>query len=157
MPNGTVSGKLVVGEKTISISGSGYHDHNWGNTPLQYLFDGWVWFRGEIEDKTVVASVLYMADKRGGYDIPILYVADRNEVLVNKFGEDGVFTKRSDIINDLYNKSNEPQFRQLDFITENGFQVKIKGKDVLDNSALFKRMGMPSPLRLLMSLSLIHI
>ena len=153
VPNGTVSGKLVVGEKTISISGSGYHDHNWGNTPLQYLFDGWVWFRGEIEDKTVVASVLYMADKRGGYDIPILYVADRNEVLVNKFGEDGVFTKRSDIINDLYNKSNEPQFRQLDFITENGFQVKIKGKDVLDNSALFKRMGMPSPLRLLMSLA----
>jgi len=153
VPNGTVNGKLVVGEKTISISGSGYHDHNWGNTPLQYLFDGWVWFRGEIEDKTVVASVLYMADKRGGYDIPILYVADRNEVLVNKFGEDGVFTKRSDIINDLYNKSNEPQFRQLDFITENGFQVKIKGKDVLDNSALFKRMGMPSPLRLLMSLA----
>ena len=31
--------------------------------------------------------------------------------------------------------------------------MKIKGKDVLDNSALFKRMGMPSPLRLLMSLA----
>ena len=127
VPNGTVSGKLVVGEKTISISGSGYHDHNWGNTPLQYLFDGWVWFRGEIEDKTVVASVLYMADKRGGYDIPILYVADRNEVLVNKFGEDGGY-KRSDIIND-FTKSNEPH-SPTDFITENGFQVKIKGKDV---------------------------
>ena len=41
----------------------------------------------------------------------------------------------------------------MDFITENGFQVSIKGKDVLDNSALFKRMGMPSPFRLLMSLA----
>ena len=153
VPNGTVNGELIVDEKTTNISGSGYHDHNWGNTPLQYLFDGWVWFRGEINDKTVVASVLYMADKRGGYEIPILYVADSNEVLMNKFGEDGVFTKRSNIINGLYNKTNEPLFRQLDFITENGFQVSIKGKDVLDNSALFKRMGMPSPFRLLMSLA----
>ena len=153
VPNGTVDGKLIVDEKTTNISGSGYHDHNWGNTPLQYLFDGWVWFRGEIDDKTVVASVLYMADKRGGYEIPILYVANNNEVLMNKFGEDGVYTKRSNIINGLYNKTNEPLFRQLDFITENGFQVSIKGKDVLDNSALFKRMGMPSPFRLLMGLA----
>ena len=153
VPSGNVNGKLIVDKKTTNISGSGYHDHNWGNTPLQYLFDGWVWFRGEVESKTVVASVLYMADKRGGYDIPILYVADSNEVLVNRFGEDGVFTRRSNIINNLYNKTNEPLFRQLDFMTENGTQVSIKGKDVLDNSALFKRMGMPSPFRLLMSLA----
>ena len=153
VPNGEVNGELIIDEKTSMISGSGYHDHNWGNTPLQYLFDGWVWFRGEIEDKTVVASVLYMADKRGGYDIPILYVSDGDEVLVNKFGEDGVFTRRSNIINKLYNKTNEPLFRQLDFITDDGFQIMIKGKEVLDNSALFKRMGMPTPFRMLMSLA----
>ena len=127
VPNGVAKAKIFRKGKTLEVQGSGYHDHNWGNTPLQYLFDGWVWFRGEIDDKTVVASVLYMSDKRGGYEIPILYVADSNEVLMNKFGEDVVFTKRSNIINGLYNKTNEPLFRQLDFITENGFQVSIKG------------------------------
>ena len=92
VPNGVVSGDLVVNGKSTKLSGSGYHDHNWGNTPLQYLFDDWVWFRGEIEDKTIVAAVLYMTDKRGGYDVPILYIADSSKVHVNKFGEDGLRT-----------------------------------------------------------------
>ena len=95
VPNGVVSGDLIVNGKKTRLSGSGYHDHNWGNTPLQYLFDNWVWFRGEIEDKTIVAAVLYMTDKRGGYDVPILYIADSSKVHVNKFGEEGLYTRKS--------------------------------------------------------------
>ena len=150
VPNGVVSGDLVVNGKSTKLSGSGYHDHNWGNTPLQYLFDDWVWFRGEIEDKTIVAAVLYMTDKRGGYDVPILYIADSSKVHVNKFGEDGLYTKKSTRITDLYNKHNEPLFRELDMITENGFRVNIIGNSVIDNSNLFKRGRMPYPIRLAM-------
>ncbi|MDG1223512.1 MAG: lipocalin-like domain-containing protein [Candidatus Marinimicrobia bacterium] len=151
VPNGSIDGDLVVNGQKTPITGSGYHDHNWGNTPLQHLFDNWVWFRGEIEDKTVVAAVLYMTDKRGGYDVPILYVADSDSVLINRFGESGLYSKKSARIEGLYNKKNEPLFNALDMITENGYKVNIKGKSVLDNSALFKRMGMPLPLRLAMN------
>ena len=151
VPNGSIDGNLIVNGQKTSITGSGYHDHNWGNTPLQHLFDNWVWFRGEIEDKTVVAAVLYMTDKRGGYDVPILYVADSDSVLINRFGESGLYSKKSARIKGLYNKKNEPLFNALDMITENGYKVNIKGKSVLDNSALFKRMGMPLPLRLAMN------
>jgi len=151
VPNGSIDGDLIVNGQKTSITGSGYHDHNWGNTPLQHLFDNWVWFRGEIEDKTVVAAVLYMTDKRGGYDVPILYVADSDSVHINRFGESGLYSKKSARIEGLYNKKNEPLFNALDMITENGYKVNIKGKSVLDNSALFKRMGMPLPLRLAMN------
>ena len=151
VPNGSIDGDLVVNGQKTSITGSGYHDHNWGNTPLQYLFDNWVWFRGEIEDKTIVAAVLYMTDKRGGYDVPILYVADSDSVHINRFGESGLYSKKSARIEGLYNKKNEPLFNALDMITENGYKVNIKGKSILDNSALFKRMGMPLPLRLAMN------
>lgn len=150
VPNGAVDGELLINGQKSKINGSGYHDHNWGNTPLQYLFDSWVWFRGEIEDKTVVAAVLYMTDKRGGYDVPILYVADSSQVLLSRFGEAGLYTKKSSRIEGLYNKKNEPLFSVLDMITENGYKINIKGKSVLDNSSLFKRMGMPLPLRLAM-------
>jgi len=151
VPNGSIDGDLIVNGQKTSITGSGYHDHNWGNTPLQHLFDNWVWFRGEIEDKTIVAAVLYMTDKRGGYDVPILYVADSDSVHINRFGESGLYSKKSARIEGLYNKKNEPLFNALDMITENGYKVNIKGKSILDNSALFKRMGMPLPLRLAMN------
>ena len=150
VPNGKIDGELTINGKKSTLSGSGYHDHNWGNTPLQYLFDNWVWFRGEIEDKTIVAAVLYMADKRGGYDVPILYVADSSRVYVNRFGQDGLYTKKSSRITKLYNKYNEPLFRELDMITEDGYKINIKGKNVIDNSNLFKRGRMPYPLRLAM-------
>jgi len=153
VPNGSVDGNLLINGQKSSITGSGYHDHNWGNTPLQYLFDNWVWFRGEVEDKTVVAAVLYMTDKRGGYDVPILYVADSSQVLINRFGGAGLYTKKSSLIKNLYNKKNEPLFSALDMITENGYKINIQGKSVLDNSALFKRMGMPFPFRLAMGAS----
>ena len=44
---------------------------------------------------------------RGGYDIPILYVADNeNGMIINRFGQDGLFTKYADRIEGLYNKKN---------------------------------------------------
>ena len=38
VPNGDLEGKLTFNNNTRQIDGSGYHDHNWGNTPLQKLF-----------------------------------------------------------------------------------------------------------------------
>ena len=153
VPNGKVEGTLDINNLKKNIIGSGYHDHNWGNTPLQHLFDGWVWFRGEIDNKTVVAAVLYMTDKRGGYDVPILFIADSANTLVNKFGEDGLYTKRSSRIEDLYNKHNEPLFSSLDMVTEDGQKISIKGKSVLDNSSLFERGKLPIPLKIAMNIA----
>ena len=65
---------------------------------------------------------------------------------VNKFGEDGLYTRKSTRITDLYNKHNEPLFRELDMITEDGFRVNIIGNSVIDNSNLFKRGRMPTQL-----------
>ena len=72
------------------------------NTPLQKLFDSWVWFRGKSSNYTVIASDLHTSTKRGGYNIPILYIANKNEVVVNRFGFDGLFTKYSNKIEHLF-------------------------------------------------------
>ena len=152
VPDGDINVKLYIDGKETQLKGDGYHDHNWGNTPLQRLFDGWVWFRGKTENHTLIASELYTSDERGGYDIPILYVANEKDgVIVNRFGQDGLFTKYANKIEGLYNKSNEPYFSSFELLTENGRHVKISGQDVIDNTNLFKRAGLPWPIRLAMS------
>jgi len=153
VPNGNVDGIVTIDNKPKKVTGSGYHDHNWGNTALQNLFDGWVWFRGNVKDKTIVAAVLYITDYRGGYDIPILYIANKDGAIVNRFGEDGLFSKKSDRITDIYSEKNEPLFKTMEMITEDGYRLKIKGKNVLENITIFKRMGLPFPIRYGMSLS----
>ena len=143
---------LFDGEERI-ITGDGYHDHNWGNTPLQRLFDGWIWFRGKTSEHTIIAADLFTSDKRGGFDIPILYVANSDGVLINRFGENGLFTKYSNKINNLYNKKNEPFFSKVELLTDKGEFVAISGERVLDNADVFSRSGLPKMLSWVLKLS----
>ncbi len=143
VPKGNFNGSLTLENKMTQVQGSGYHDHNWGNTPLQKLFKSWMWFRGEAGPYTIIAAELNALDGRGGYNIPILYISDSSGVVVNRFGEDGLFTKKSALIRDLYRKQNEPLFSNLELITEDGYQIKIEGKDIIDNTLLFERIKNP--------------
>ena len=152
VPDGNANVKLNINGKETEINGSGYHDHNWGNTPLQKLFDGWIWFRGKTDKHTVIAAELFTSDQRGGYDIPILYIANEDDgVIVNRFGENGLFTKYSQKIKNIYNKKNEPYFSTIDMLTTGGEIIKITGEEIIDNSELFKRMGMPWPFRFVLN------
>ena len=144
VPNGVAKAKIFRKGKTLEVQGSGYHDHNWGNTPLQKLFENWGWFRGESGEYTVIASELNTSAKRGGYSIPILYMANKDNVLINRFGTNGLFTKYSNRIENVYNKKNEPLFSKLEMITTDGEIITIEGKDIIDNADMFKRAPLPS-------------
>ena len=151
VPKGSFKGHFFENGNTIKIQGAGYHDHNWGNTPLQKLFKSWLWFRGEAGPYTVIASELNTLDHRGGYDIPILYIAQDRNVIVNRFGQDGLFTKKSELIENVYRKKNEPLFSNLELLTTDGFLVNIKGKKIIDNTLLFDRAKTPIPLSKIMN------
>lgn len=147
VPSGFVQAKIIKnGTKTL-LTGNGYHDHNWGNTPLQKLFDSWTWFRGTTGEHTVIAAELNTSKKRGGYKIPILYMANKDDVLVNRFGTNGLFTKYSQRIKNVYNKKNEPLFSTLEMITVNGETLVIKGNEIIDNADMFKRAPIPTSLK----------
>lgn len=147
VPSGVVKANITKnGTKTL-LKGNGYHDHNWGNTPLQKLFDSWTWFRGTTGEHTVIAAELNTSIKRGGYKIPILYMANKNDVLVNRFGTNGLFTKYSEKIENVYNKKNEPLFSTLEMITVDGENLIIKGNEIIDNADMFKRAPIPHSLK----------
>jgi hypothetical protein len=147
VPNGTTKGKIIIDEIKKDVNGDGYHDHNWGNTPLQKLFSGWSWFRGKVGENTIIASELNLSDKRGGYNVPILYIANKENVVTSRFGDDGVYTQYSNLINNLYPPKNEPLFSNFKLLTEEGILVSIEGNTLIDNSEIFKRMNLPSPIR----------
>ena len=148
VPNGNVDGTITVRGEEKKIKGSGYHDHNWGNTPLQKLFKSWTWFRGKAGPYTVILAELNAVESRGGFDIPILFVADENKVLVDKFGNRELLTMKNNLIEDYYPSKNEPQFSNFLISTHDNVSVKISGNSVIDNIEIFKRMSPPVPLNL---------
>jgi hypothetical protein len=84
VPHGLVKMRYVVDGVTYETSGTGYHDHNWGDTPMAALMHDWYWARGKAGAYTVVASYI-TAEARYDYQpLPILLIAKDGAILVDQ-------------------------------------------------------------------------
>jgi hypothetical protein len=61
-PRATVTGKLIVDGKEQKVTGLGYHDHNWGNTTFDTLYDYWYWGRIFLPGHTFIYSVSQLGE-----------------------------------------------------------------------------------------------
>jgi len=88
VPEGAITGTLTADGVTRQVTGSGYHDHNWGNVSPVKLFDNWWWGRGRSGDHTIIASVIHGKSAVGGTTVPLFFVGDDTHVEVDAFGSD---------------------------------------------------------------------
>lgn len=80
-PSGTIEADLTVNGKTKHLKGTGYHDHNWGNCPMQDVMDHWYWCRVAVDGYTAIDCDI-VSHKKYGYDrIPIFLLAKDGEIL----------------------------------------------------------------------------
>jgi len=66
VPHGLANVRYRIGTEEHRATGSGYHDHNWGDAPMQTLMHNWHWARASIGPYTVIAAY--------GYETQIVYM-----------------------------------------------------------------------------------
>ena len=82
VPQGTVQVRYQVGDDKIrETAGIGYHDHNWGNAPLQKLIHDWYWARGQAGPYSVITSYVTAHEKYGYATIPNFMLAKDGHIL----------------------------------------------------------------------------
>ncbi|MDZ7577820.1 MAG: hypothetical protein U0904_06580 [Candidatus Nanopelagicales bacterium] len=85
VPYGSVAGTITDASGTREVSGSAYHDHNWGNRLMSDYLDHWYWGRAHIEDFTVV--YVRMTTKGifgfGSINFPTFYLAKGERLLTD--------------------------------------------------------------------------
>ena len=77
VPEGRVTTDLTVDGKPLSLTGSGYHDHNWGNIGMFWLMHHWYWGRAKVGDYQVISSYI-TAKKQYGYEHFPIFVIYQN-------------------------------------------------------------------------------
>lgn len=82
VPKGSVTGTLTYGGKTIQVSGSGYHDHQWGNVNFHREWNNWVWARQTFEDCSITLFDYVSAEKTEYTRIPIVFVQDQDGKII---------------------------------------------------------------------------
>lgn len=88
VPGGTVTGTLTIAGEEVPVEGNGYHDHNWGDVPMDHLLGDWLWGRAEVDGITVVSASVRFRERAGAEETPLLYVARPDGILVDAINDE---------------------------------------------------------------------
>ncbi len=78
----TVEATLKIGSKVSNLSGIGYHDHNWGNIPMNKVMNHWYWCRANIGGYTIIASDI-ISEKKYGYKRTPVFMLGKDGKIFN--------------------------------------------------------------------------
>ncbi|MBQ8402958.1 MAG: hypothetical protein IJX55_00855 [Clostridia bacterium] len=74
VPEGKVTANITVDGKTLNLTGSGYHDHNWGNIGMFWLMHHWYWGRAKVGEYQVISSYITAKEEYGYEHFPIFVI-----------------------------------------------------------------------------------
>ncbi len=84
VPEGVMVGNMFYNGEDHAVIGSGYHDHNWGNTGYAEHNKFWWWARAKVQDYVVIAAAQRMKNKYGSDAWAGAFaVIDANGVLID--------------------------------------------------------------------------
>ncbi len=80
-PSSTVNATLQENGEKKELIGAGYHDHNWGNSPIHENINNWYWGRATVGEYSLIFSDIIAQEEYGYERVPIMMVAKGNEIL----------------------------------------------------------------------------
>lgn len=81
IPDGNLVADITIDEQTTHYTGTGYHDHNWGNKGINELFAYWYWGRARIGKYQLITSQ-NIAKKQYGYNgLPTFFLSEGDKIL----------------------------------------------------------------------------
>ncbi len=83
VPYGFVSGEITLKGITKTVTGRGYHDHNWGNDDPSNLFNHWYWSRSHVGNYILLACDLVPKKKFGTEHAPYIVLFDKGQVIAD--------------------------------------------------------------------------
>lgn len=79
----SVSGTIRDGDKTMEVTGVGYHDHNWLNFSFQSIIEYWMWGRVYSENFTISYAFIQCNDKVDRHVVKVLMMAKDRDVILS--------------------------------------------------------------------------
>jgi len=72
---------LQVQNESKNYTAIGYHDHNWGNIPLNVCLNHWYWGRAQAGDYTIIFSNLVASEQYAHTSIPMIMLARKETII----------------------------------------------------------------------------
>lgn len=146
VPEGRVNGTLQMKDETVTLCGTGYHDHNWGNKLMILLMNDWYWGRAKIGDYVVVSSYIY-ANRKDGYQATPVFMLARDGAILTGDAARYLTYEEKDFIKDPYTKRHVARTLVYDYNDqENNVHYRItykKGDEEVERQVMTDIVGRP--------------
>jgi predicted secreted hydrolase len=110
---GAVDAVVTVDGHTQHLSGTGYHDHNWGNIAPRKVLDHWYWGRARVGDYTVVTLMFVSHRKYDHAPLPAVMVAKDGAIIASAVGAERVDFSGTDVVD--HAETGVPVARRLEY------------------------------------------
>lgn len=81
VPEGKMEATVIIDGKTMKFTGTGYHDHNWGNIGMFWIMHHWYWGRAKIGEYQVISSYITAHEPYNYEHFPIFLISKNGEKL----------------------------------------------------------------------------
>lgn len=81
VPEGNATVDMKINGKEYHLTGTGYHDHNWGNTAMFWLMHHWYWGRAKIGEYQAITSFI-TANKKHNYEHFKIFLLSKNSIKI---------------------------------------------------------------------------
>jgi hypothetical protein len=134
IPYGTVEGKLTYDGQQHTVTGTGYHDHNWGNVGLNEVMDHWYWGRAHIGEYTLIFVDQIAANQYGNVHMPVFLLAKGTEIIT---GDSAPFTMQTRDF--VLHAGGYSYPREVDFNWKSGnesIQLRLRKPKLIEGTSL---------------------
>lgn len=155
VPRGEMSGTIVVDNKTIPVTGRGYHDHQWGSVNFHQVFNNWVWARQNYDDYSLLLFDMVTKEKYGKKRFPIIFLQDRDGNVL--------FESTESVKCEVLRAYHDGEVSDKDYPEEIIYRFERNGKTLeyrLEQKQVIESMGkknIPSAVRLMLKLMGINL
>ncbi len=85
VPQGRVRVTITEpGSPPKTLTGIGYHDHNWGDVAMSKLLNHWYWGRAQAGPYSVIAAYLYAEKAYGRAELPQIVLARDGQIVADE-------------------------------------------------------------------------
>lgn len=82
VPTGKLSGTLTYNGKTVTVNGTGYHDHQWGDINTFVTYNNWLWARQNFSDYTILNFDIVTSRDYNYQRLPMTFIQDKKGNLI---------------------------------------------------------------------------
>lgn len=82
VPEGVVEAELSIDGVKKTLTGTGYHDHNWGNVNMAAIIHHWYWGRARVGKYNLITAHTICEETYGYAPLITFMLAENNEIII---------------------------------------------------------------------------